>query len=94
MSYHFLQNELCDIFTLCMWVFNNNRSTAFGLSTATNTCLLGKVLGSVIDKMYVKEGLVFEKSTVAGYSDLEEVNNLFAAVEQHLKSLIHGSKDL
>jgi len=48
---------------------------------------LAKYVGLVIDKMYVKKGLVFEKSTgsLVGYSDLGEVNNLLAEVEQHSK---------
>ena len=69
-----------------------------GFSTATDLQLLDQVqqqkpahlakyVGLVIDEMYVKEGLVFEKSTgsLVGYSDLGEVNNLLAEVEQHSK---------
>jgi len=73
--------------TLSVWVFNSNRPTAFRSSTATKPAHLAKYVGLVIDEMYVKEGLVFEKSTgsLVGYSDLEEVNNLLAEVEQHSK---------
>lgn len=39
----------------------------------------------VIDEMYVKEGLFFDKHTgmLAGYADLGEVNNLLLDYEQH-----------
>ena len=66
-----------------------------GFSTATDLQLLeqvqqqkpahlAKYVGLVIDKMYVKEGSVFEKST-GGHSDLGDVNNLLAAAEQQSK---------
>ena len=66
-----------------------------GFSTATDLQLLeqvqqqkpahlAKYVGLVIDKMYVKEGPVFEKST-GGHSDLGDVNNLLAAAEQQSK---------
>jgi len=53
---------------------------------------LAKYVGLVINEMYIKEGLVFEKSTgsLIGYSDLGEVNNLLAAVEQHSKDTRKG----
>jgi len=66
-----------------------------GFSTATDLQLLeqvqqqkpahqAKYVGWVIDEMYVKEGLVFEKLTgsLVGQSDLGDVNNLLAAAEQ------------
>ena len=42
---------------------------------------LSKYVGIVIDEMYIKEGLVYDKSTgtLTGYSDLGEVNNLLMA---------------
>ena len=48
---------------------------------------LSKYVGIVIDEMYIKEGLVYDKSTgtLTGYSDLGEVNNLLMAAEEKFK---------
>jgi len=45
---------------------------------------LSKYVGIVIDEMYIKEGLVYDKSTgtLTGYS---EVNNLLMAAEEKFK---------
>lgn len=45
---------------------------------------LGKYVTIVIDEMYIKEGLAFDKTTgsLIGFSDLGDVNNLFAEYEQ------------
>ena len=47
---------------------------------------LAKYVGIVLDEMYVKEGLYFNKHTgeLIGYSDLGGVNNLLADYEQQL----------
>ena len=47
---------------------------------------LAKYVGLVLDEMYVKEGLYFNKHTgeLIGYSDLGGVNNLLADYEQQL----------
>ena len=49
---------------------------------------LAKYVGLVLDEMYVKEGLFFNKHSgeLIGYSDLGEVNNLLADYEQHMLS--------
>ena len=49
---------------------------------------LSKYVGIVIDEMYIKEGLVYDKSTgcLTGYADLGEVNNLLVAAEQKFKN--------
>ena len=48
---------------------------------------LSKYVGIVIDEMYIKEGLVYDKSTgtLTGYSDLGEVNNLLMAAEEKFR---------
>ena len=45
---------------------------------------LSKYITLIVDEMYIKEGLVFDKSTgsLIGYADLGDVNNLFAEYEQ------------
>ena len=47
---------------------------------------LAKYVGIVLDEMYVKDGLYFNKHTgeLIGYSDLGGVNNLLADYEQQL----------
>ena len=49
---------------------------------------LAKYVGIVLDEMYVKESLVYDKHTgsLTGYSDMGEVNNLFMELEQDKKS--------
>ena len=44
-------------------------------------------MGIVIDEMYIKEGLVYDKSTgcLTGYADLGEMNNLLEAAERKFK---------
>ena len=48
---------------------------------------LSKYVGIVIDEMYVKEGLVYDKNTgsLTGYADLGEINNLLMVAEQRFK---------
>ena len=48
---------------------------------------LAKYVGIVLDEMYVKESLVYDKHTgsLTGYSDIGEVNNLFTELEQDKK---------
>ena len=57
---------------------------------------LSKYITLVIDVMYVKEGLVFDKTTGAliGFSDLGDVNNLFAAYEHNDSALKHLAKTM
>ena len=47
---------------------------------------LAKYVGLVLDEMYVKEGLFFNKHTgeLIGYTDLGEINNILADYEQQL----------
>ena len=47
---------------------------------------LAKYVGLVLDEMYVKEGLFFNKHTgeLIGYADLGEINNLLSDYEQKL----------
>ena len=49
---------------------------------------LAKYVTVVLDEMYVKEGLVFEKSSgaVIGYSDLGDINNILQDVERQFKN--------
>ena len=49
---------------------------------------LAKYVGLVLDEMYVKEGLYFNKHTgeLIGYSDLGEINNVLADYEQRLNA--------
>ena len=49
---------------------------------------LAKYVGVVLDEMYVKESLVYDKHTgsLTGYADMGEVNNLFMELEQDKKS--------
>ena len=49
---------------------------------------LAKYVGLVLDEMYVKEGLYFNKHSgeLIGFSDLGELNNLLADYEQQLSS--------
>ena len=49
---------------------------------------LAKYVGIILDQMYVKESLVFDKHTgsLTGYADLGEVNNLFTELEEEKKS--------
>ena len=49
---------------------------------------LAKYVTVVLDKMYVKEGLVFEKSSgaVIGFSDLGDLNNILQDVERQFKN--------
>lgn len=49
---------------------------------------LAKYVTVVLDEMYVKEGLVFEKSSgaVIGFSDLGDVNNILQDVERQFKN--------
>lgn len=51
---------------------------------------LSKYVGIVIDEMYVKEGLVYDKNTgsLTGYANLGEINNLLMAAEQRFKDPI------
>ena len=51
---------------------------------------LTKYVGLVLDEVYVKEGLYFNKHTgeLIGYADLGEINNMLDDYEQH----IHGSE--
>ena len=47
---------------------------------------LAKYVGLVLDEMYVKEGLFFNKHSgeLVGFADLGEINNLLADYEQQL----------
>lgn len=69
-----------------------------GFSTSTDSQLLDQLkqqkpshlaeyVGIIIDEMYIKEGLVFDKSngSLTGFSDLGEVNNILLAAEQKYK---------
>jgi len=49
---------------------------------------LAKYVGIVLDEIYVKESLVYDKhsGSLTGYSDMGEVNNLFMELEQEKKS--------
>ena len=49
---------------------------------------MAKYVGLVLDEMYVKEGLYFNKHTgeLIGYSDLGEINNVLADYEQRLNA--------
>ena len=49
---------------------------------------MAKYVGIVLDEMYVKESLVYDKHTgsLTGYSDMGEVNNLFMELELDKKS--------
>ena len=51
---------------------------------------LAKYVGLVLDEMYVKESLVYDKHTgsLTGYSDMGDVNNLFAELEEEKKSSV------
>ena len=72
--------------------------STFGFSTSSDLQLLdqikrqqpthlAKYVGIKIDEMYIKEGLVFNKSngSLTGFSDLGDVNNLLSCVEQQFK---------
>ena len=52
---------------------------------------LARYVGIVLDQMYIKESLVFDKHTgsLTGYADLGEVNNLFSELEEEKKSGTH-----
>jgi len=51
---------------------------------------LAKYVGVVLDEMYVKESLVYDKHTgsLTGYSDMGDVNNLFSELEEEKKSTV------
>ena len=86
--YHYLQNKL----------YKHFAPVVVGFCTSTDlqlldqvkqqkTCHLLKYESIVIDEMYVKEGLVYDKKTgsLTGYADLEEINNLLMVAEQRFK---------
>ena len=49
---------------------------------------LTKYVGLVLDEVYVKEGLYFNKHTgeLIGYADLGEINNMLDDYEQHIET--------
>ena len=73
-----------------------------GFSTSTDLQLLDQqpshlvqYIGIVIDEMYIKEGLVFNKrnGSLTGFADLREVNNLLLAADRNTRILTVCSKD-
>ena len=54
---------------------------------------LAKYVGLVLDEMYVKESLVYDKHTgsLTGYSDMGDVNNLFVELEKEKKIQFPGN---
>ena len=79
--------------------YKHSSTSVSGFSAATDLLLLdvlkdqnpshlAKYVVVVLDEMYIKEGLVFEKSSGAliGYSDLKEINNLLMEVKRQQKN--------